>query len=53
MEQQETKKTEIPLGQRLYDKPYLLLGLGLLVMFGFYTIWGVYEVLSLPEATLP
>ncbi len=45
--------TEIPLGQRLFDRPFLLLLLGLLVMFLFYTGWGMYEVLTLPDATLP
>lgn len=44
---------EVPLGQRLFDKPFLLLLLGLLVMFVFYTGWGLWEVLSLPEAPLP
>ena len=43
----------IPLGQRLLDRPFLLLCAGLIVMFGFYTIWGLYEILSLPKATLP
>jgi hypothetical protein len=42
-----------PLGQRLLDHPFLLLIAGLLVMFGFYTIWGLIEILSLPKATLP
>jgi hypothetical protein len=42
-----------PLGQRLLDHPFLLLLVGLAVMFGFYTIWGLYEILSLPKATLP
>ena len=42
-----------PLGQRLLDRPFLLLVAGLLVMFGFYTLWGLYEILSLPRATLP
>ena len=42
-----------PLGQRLLDHPFLLLAAGLAVMFGFYTIWGLYEILSLPTATLP
>jgi hypothetical protein len=42
-----------PLGQRLLDHPFLLLLAGLVVMFGFYTIWGLYEILSLPKATLP
>jgi hypothetical protein len=43
----------IPLGQRLFDRPFLLLLAGLVVMFGFYTIWGLYEILSLPKAALP
>jgi hypothetical protein len=43
----------VPLGQRLLDRPFLLLLAGLVVMFGFYTIWGLYEILSLPRATLP
>ena len=43
----------VPLGQRLLDHPFLLLLAGLIVMFGFYTIWGLYEILSLPKATLP
>lgn len=44
---------EVPLGQRLFDRPFLLLLLGLLVMFVFYTGWGLIEVLTLPEAPLP
>jgi hypothetical protein len=43
----------LPLGQRLLDRPFLLLTAGLIVMFGFYTIWGLYEILSLPKAPLP
>lgn len=43
----------VPLGQRLLDRPFLLLLAGLLVMFGFYTLWGLYEILSLPRAALP
>jgi len=43
----------IPLGQRLLDSPFLLLALGLVVMFGFYTVWGLIEVMKLPQATLP
>jgi hypothetical protein len=42
-----------PLGQRLLDNPFLLLIAGLIVMFVVYTGWGVYEILSLPRATLP
>ena len=51
--EQEDNNSEIPWAQRMYDRPFLLLAAGLAVMFGFYTIWGVYEVLSLPQATLP
>jgi len=43
----------VPLGQRLYDNVFLLLALGLLVMFALYTIWGLWEILTLPKATLP
>ncbi len=44
---------EIPAGQRLYDRPFLLLAFGLAVMFGFYTFWGLIEIMTLPQATLP
>lgn len=49
--EQPTEK--IPLGQRFYDNIFLLLALGLLVMFVFFTGWGMYEIMSLPTATLP
>lgn len=42
-----------PLLQRVLENPVLLLALGLLVMFLFYTGWGLVEILSLPEAPLP
>lgn len=44
---------EIPLGQRLFDRPYLLLLAGMLVMFVFYTGWGLLELASLTDAPLP
>ena len=43
----------IPLGQRFFDNVYLLLVLGLVVMFALYTGWGIWEALTLPTATLP
>lgn len=49
----DQKDPEIPLGQRLFDNPFLLLVAGILVMVVFYTAWGLWEVLSLPPATLP
>lgn len=44
---------EIPLGQRLYDSPFLLLIAGILIMFICFTGWGLWEILSLPPAPLP
>ncbi len=52
-EPERTENREVPLGQRLFDRPFLLLIAGLLVMFGFYTIWGLIEILTLPRAPLP
>ena len=49
----ERQDREVPLGQRLLDRPFLLLVAGLAVMFGFYTIWGLIEILTLPKAPLP
>lgn len=43
----------IPLGQRLFDRPYLLLLACLVVMFVFYTGWGLVELASLRDAPLP
>lgn len=42
-----------PLAQRLIDNPFLLLLAGLLVMLVIYTGWGLWEILTLPPATLP
>jgi hypothetical protein len=53
MAQPQGEDREVPLGQRLLDRPFLLLVAGLVVMFGFYTIWGLVEIASLPTATLP
>jgi hypothetical protein len=44
---------EIPLGQRLLDRPFLLLVACLVVMFAFYTGWGLWEIASLTPAPLP
>ena len=44
---------EIPLGQRLLDRPFLLLFLGIVVMLVFYTGWGLVEICFLPTSTLP
>ena len=43
----------IPLGQRLFDNVFLLLIAGILVLAAIYTGWGLWEILTLPPATLP
>jgi len=53
MERKGGAPEEIPLGQRLYDRPFLLLAAGVLIMVLVYTAWGLWEVLTLPSATLP
>ena len=44
---------KLPMGQRLFDNMYLLLALGLVVMFVIFTGWGMWEILSMPQSTLP
>ncbi|MFQ5537939.1 MAG: hypothetical protein ACE5GJ_10880 [Gemmatimonadota bacterium] len=44
---------EVPFFQRLFDRPFVLLGIGLAVMLVLFTFWGLWEVLHLPQATLP
>ena len=39
--------------QRLYDSPFLLLAACIVVMFVFYTGWGMIEIMSLEPAPLP
>ena len=48
-----TETSLIPRGQKLFDSPWLLLIAGLVVMFVFYTIWGLIEITTLPQAPLP
>jgi hypothetical protein len=56
MDERDTERPAeepIPLGQRLFDRPFLLLVAGILVMFAFYTGWGLLEIYSLKPAPLP
>ena len=52
-----TRDTErpptVPLGQRLFDNVFLMLALGLVVMLVVFTAWGLWEIRTLPPATLP
>jgi hypothetical protein len=47
------KNEVVPLGQRLFDRPFLLLAAGILVMVLFYTLWGLWELQTMPKALLP
>ena len=49
-----TQVTEpVPLGQRFFDNVLLLLAICLIIMLVVFTGWGLWEILSLPKATLP
>ncbi len=52
-EHSESPQEPIPLGQRLFDNIFLLLGLGIVIVFALFTGWGMWEILTLPQATLP
>lgn len=47
------EREPVPLGQRLLDRPFLLLIACLVVFFVFYTGWGLLELASLEPAPLP
>ncbi|MCH2535665.1 MAG: hypothetical protein MK008_14575 [Bdellovibrionales bacterium] len=55
MEDKEHTKTEeeIPYMQKLYDRPFVWLIAGFITMLSFYTLWGIYEIVSLPQSPLP
>lgn len=53
MDGQVERGVEVPLGQRLFDNWLFLLIVGVAVVGVLYVGWGLYEILSLPEATLP
>ena len=44
---------ELPLGQRFFDNIFLLMALGIAIMFALYTGWGMWEIMTMPQATLP
>lgn len=45
----DKKEEKVPMGQLIMDMPFLLLTIGMTVMLLFYTAWGLYEIMSLPE----
>lgn len=53
MTEQRRQEERVPWGQKFYDSPFILLILGVLVMFTIFTGWGLIEILTMPQATLP
>ena len=49
----EDARASVPFGQRLFDTWPVLMLLGVLVMFVIYTGWGMWEIMTMPTATLP
>ncbi|HSJ10411.1 MAG TPA: hypothetical protein VK928_10870 [Longimicrobiales bacterium] len=52
-ESRAAEPAEMPLGQRLYDNWMLLMIAGIVIMAVIYTGWGLWEIYSMPKATLP
>jgi len=50
---QAAEPAPAPRGQRFSDNVHLLLVLGIAIVFLLYTGWGLWEILTLPQATLP
>jgi hypothetical protein len=48
--EQERPPERTPLAQAFFDNIFLLLVLGIAVPVIFYTIWGLFEIASLPVA---
>jgi hypothetical protein len=40
----------VPWVQQLLDNPFLLLFLGVMIPMVVYTVWGVFDILTLPVA---
>lgn len=49
----EAGREPVPRMQRLFDNMWLLLVIGLVVMLVVYTGWGMWEILTMPQSTLP
>ena len=47
---QEQDEGRVPLAQVFFDNIFLLLVLGLAVPVVFYTIWGLFEIATIPVA---
>lgn len=52
-DQDKISEDEVPYFQKLYDRPFLWLALGMITMVLFYTAWGILEIMMLTKAPLP
>lgn len=48
--EKDADEEKIPLAQVFFDNIFLLLVLGLAVPVIFYTIWGLFEIATIPVA---
>jgi hypothetical protein len=46
----ESQDEPVPMMQQLLDNPFLLLFLGVMIPMVVYTVWGVYDILTVPLA---
>ena len=44
------ENVRIPIMQRIIDNPFILLFIGVVFPAGFYIIWGIMEIVSIPIA---
>ncbi len=40
--------SDVPIGEKLYDNIWLLLAVGIVLPTLVFTVWGIYEVMTLP-----
>lgn len=52
LEKQEEDEKIHPI-QKLFERPFLLLAAGMIVMVSFYTLWGIAELMLMEKAPLP
>ena len=46
----EPQDEPVPAMQQLLDNPFLLLFLGVMIPMVVYTVWGVFDILTVPLA---
>ena len=44
------KTVRIPVMQRIFDNPFMLLFIGVVIPAVFYVIWGIMEIITIPIA---